>query len=217
MRGISKAFLPVVVAAALLAAGCGADTATKSQAAARPAKPQCPAAWQAGWQQLANRIQAPVFCPAWMPAPLTGQITGKVSFGGAGGYTLSVSKDRSYLASFIWAEPQSGEIHVNLRGYPGRTAIPRCVEENYNNGKLLKKPVPCFADPRGVVRERGIVATVYTANQDADLWHILYAWRYRGSLYTISEHVAEPLTYQKVVANLHRILRNLVPVEPARG
>jgi hypothetical protein len=215
MGRISIALPLVVLLLALGASGCGADTARKAEAATRAAAPHCPSAWLAGWQNLANRIGARVYCPAWMPAPLTGQIKGRVSFGGSGGYTLSVSKDRSYLASFIWAEPQSGEIHVNLRGYPRRTTIPRCVEENYNNGKLLKKPVPCFADPRGVVREHGIVATVFTANQDADLWHILYAWRYRGSLYTVSEHVAEPLTYQKVVANLDRILRNLVPVEPA--
>jgi hypothetical protein len=51
-------------------------------------------------------------------------------------------------------------------------------------------------------------------NQDADLWHVLYAWHYRGGLYTLSEHVAQPLTYKKVVANLHRMLRGLVVVRP---
>ena len=61
---------------------------------------------------------------------------------------------------------------------------------------------------------RGITATVYTVNQDADLWHVLYAWHFRGGLYTLSEHVAQPLTYAKVVANLHRMLRGLVLVEP---
>jgi|SRR5581483_14932 len=207
---------PPLAAVALLGAGCGADTSTASKAAPRTsAAPVCPKAWLPGWQKLADRIQAPVFCPAWMPAPLTGQITGQVSYGGAGGYVLSVAKDRSYLASFAWAEPQSGEVHVNLRGYPGRTAVPGCVEENPTGGKLVKKRVPCFSDERGTVRERGITATVYTVNQDADRWHVLFAWRHGGSLYAVSEHVAEPLTYAKVVANLHRILRNLVLVEPS--
>jgi hypothetical protein len=215
MRRIPCALLPVVAVLALVASGCGADLSTKSAAATRQGPLRCPAAWLGGWQRLANRIQAPVYCPSWMPSPLTGQITGNVSFGGSGGYTLSVSKDRSYLASFIWAEPPSGEVHVNIRGYPGKTAIPGCVEEDYDHGKLLKKGVPCFSDPNGTVHERGITATVYTVNQDADLWHVLYAWRYRGSLYTVSEHVAVPLTYRGVVANLHHILRTLVLVEPS--
>ena len=51
-------------------------------------------------------------------------------------------------------------------------------------------------------------------NQDADQWHVLYAWRTGGSLYTLSEHVAPPLDYTKVVRNLDRMLRNLVLVRP---
>jgi hypothetical protein len=151
-----------------------------------------------------------------VPDPLTGQITGDVSYGGAGGYSLSVDKDGSYLASLAWAEPGSGEVHVNLRGYARRTSIPMCVEETTNNGRLLKKAIPCFSDERGSVTEGPITASVFTVNQDADLWHVLYAWRHDGSLYTISEHVAEPLTFQKVVANLHRMLRSLVLVNPSR-
>jgi hypothetical protein len=150
-----------------------------------------------------------------MPAPLFGQIQGPVSFGGAGGSILSVDPDRSYLASFVWAEPQSGEVHVNLRGYPGRTTIPTCIREDFNEGKVTKSKVPCFADPGGLVRAQGIVARVYTANQDIDLWHILYAWRHRGGLYTLSEHVAKPLNYTQVVGNLNRMLKNLVLVEPS--
>jgi len=215
MKKLTLASLPLLAVVALLVSGCGGDTATSSKAADRkPAAPTCPAAWKTGWQQLANRIHAAVYCPSWVPSPLTGQIAGQVSFGGSGGYSLSVSPDRSYLASLAWAEPQSGEVHVNLRGYPGRAKVPTCIYEDYNAGKLYKKPVPCFADARGSVSERGIKATVYTVNQDADLWHVLYAWHFRGGLYTVSEHVAQPLTYQKVVANLHRMLRGLVVVEP---
>jgi hypothetical protein len=218
MKKLTLALLPILAAAtAILASGCG-DTATSSKAAPRKVSAEqahvCPPAWKPGWQKLANKIHAPVYCPTWVPSPLTGQITGQVSFGGSGGYSLSVSPDRSYLASLAWAEPQSGEVHVNLRGYPGRAKVPTCVYEDYNNGKLFKKPVPCFADARGTVTERGIKATVYTVNQDADLWHVLYAWHFRGGLYTVSEHVAQPLTYKKVVANLHRMLRGLVVVEP---
>lgn len=200
----------LVCAAAGLAAGCGGD---KTVARASQ-EPTCPKAWAAGWHKLSDRIQAPVYCPRWMPAPLTGQIVGPVSFGGAGGVSLSVDKDRSYLASFVWAEPQSGEVHVNLRGYPGRTRVPTCIKVDVNGTTFTRAKVPCFADKRGIVRENGIRATVYTVNQDADLWHVLYAWHHAGGLYTVSEHVAQPLTYDKVVANLKRILRNLVLVQP---
>ena len=44
--------------------------------------------------------------------------------------------------------------------------------------------------------------TVYTANQGADTWHVLYAWHHDGSLYTISQHVAPPFTYRQVVQSL---------------
>ncbi len=196
---------------ALLGSGCGSSPEPNASAATKPAG--CPAQWLPGWQALANRIHAPVYCPTWLPAPLTGQITGHVSYGGAGGYAVSVAKDRSYLASLAWAEPQSGEVHVNLRGYPGRTRVPMCVQEDFNKGKIVRSPIPCFSDERGSVTEHGITATVYTVNQDADLWHVLYAWRYHGGLYTVSQHVALPLTYTKVVADLHRILGSLVVVD----
>jgi hypothetical protein len=213
MRRLALAVVPLV---AVLAAGCGGG-GTKKPLSSAAAVPKCPAAWRPGWQALANRIQAPVYCPAWMPSPLTGQITGEVSYGGAGGYILSVSKDRSYLASFAWQEMPTGEVHVNLRGYPGRTKVPTCIDENYTRKKLIKTPVPCFSDPHGTVTERRITARVYTVNRDADLWHILYAWHDRGGLYTVSEHVAEPLTYKQVTANLHRILRTLVLIRPRTG
>ena len=210
------ASLLILASIAVVASGCG-DTATSSKAAApKPIAEQmhvCPASWKADWQRLANRINAPVYCPSWLPDPLPQLVSQAIA--GSGGPPVSVSRDRSYLLSIAWAEPGSGEVHVNLRGYPGRTKVPTCIYEDYNAGKLYRKPVPCFADTRGTVRERGITATVYTVNQDADLWHVLFAWHYRGGLYTVSEHVAQPLTYAKVVANLHRMLRGLVLVEPA--
>jgi len=206
-----------VCAAALVAAGCGGgSSATEGVSTAKPvaAKPVCPAKWRPVYQRLADRINADVYCPSWMPSPLTGEIGPTVSFGGAGGSSLSVDKDRSYLALFVWAEPGSGEVHVNLRGYPGITKVPTCIKVDTNGTKRIETTIPCFADPRGKVRAPGIVATVYTVNQDADLWHVLYAWRHHGGLYTVSQHVAAPLTYKQVIASLDRILRNLVLVQP---
>jgi hypothetical protein len=208
-------------ALALVVAGCGAESKSSSARspaiASAPARSVCPASWRPVYQRLANRIHAAVYCPSWMPSPLTGEIGRNVSFGGAGGSSLSVDKDGSYLALFVWAEPGSGEVHVNLRGYPGRTTIPTCIKVDLNGTKRVETTVRCFADARGKVRSRGIVATVYTVNQDADLWHVLYAWRYRGGLYTVSQHVAAPLTYTKVLSSLNRILNNLVLVQPRVG
>ena len=42
-----------------------------------------------------------------------------------------------------------------------------------------------------------------------------YAWRHAGTLYTASQHVAAPLTYDTVNADLRRILTHLVVVAPA--
>ena len=102
---------------------------------------------------------------------------------------------------------------MNLRGYPGRTAIPKCVNADSKKRELI----PCFSDRGGTVRGGGVVATVYNVNQDADQWHVLYAWRHGGSLYAISEHVAPPFGYRKVRQNLDRILRNLVLVRPTQS
>ena len=127
----------------------------------------------------------------------------------------AVSPDRSYLESWVWQETGAGaaggELHVNLRGYPARMAIPKC----YDDDTAKRTIVPCFADPHGTVSANGIAATVFTVNQDADQWHILYAWRQDGALYTVSEHVAPPLDYSKVRVYLNRILRGLVLVKPS--
>ena len=120
---------------------------------------------------LANRIHAAVYCPGWLPDPLTDQL------GGPWNNINSVSRDRSYLESFVWQDTDlggtSGELHVNLRGYPGRTKIPSCT-----TGGVDSQNVPCFADPHGTITEQGIKATLFTVNQDADQWHLLLAWRH---------------------------------------
>ena len=196
--------------AALALAGCGATESAprlaKGEAAVTAAK-SCPAAWQKSWQKLANQIDAPVYCPGWLPDPLTGQI------GGRWNNIDSVGKDRSYLIGFVWQE-LGQEIHINLRGYPGVTRIPACTSVELVGGKRHVTRVPCFDDSHGQKTIAGLRVTEYTVNQDADQWHVLYAWRHNGSLYTISQHVAPPLTFPMVVRNLNRELASLVLVEP---
>jgi hypothetical protein len=136
-----------------------------------------------------------------MPAPLDARI------GGAYTDVESVGRDRSYLVSFIFKE-ETQEVHVNFRGYPGRMRIPMCSDLDTG------KHVPCFSDAKGTLRSGDITARAYTANQGADQWHVLYAWRRNGSLYAISEHVAPPYDYAHVVRNLKRMLASLVLLEP---
>src|SRR2546423_6011602 len=195
---------------AVACAGC-ASSAARPKAAA-PAKPTCTPAQLAGWKKLARRIHAPVYCPAWLPDPLDGVI------GSRWNNIDAVSPDRSYLESWVWQETgpgaAGGELHVNLRGYPGVAKIPTCEDTQTVNGVVRHPKLPCFADSNGRRRAGPILATVYTVNQGADQWHVLYAWRRDGSLYTLSEHVAPPLDYTKVVRNLDRMLRSLVLVKP---
>ncbi|HSP73738.1 MAG TPA: hypothetical protein VLN26_15275 [Gaiellaceae bacterium] len=208
--------LPLVsllAALGLAAAGCGGEArVSKVEAAAKPA---AACRWQADWQKLANRIRADVYCPNWLPDPLTGQI------GGQWNNIDSVSRDRSYLEGFVWQETgpgaAGGELHVNLRGYPGSTKVPTCDDTLFGGGKPRHVKIPCFADPRGQRTINGIHFTVYTVNQGADQWHVLYGWHHDGGLYTVSEHVAPPLDYAKVVQYLNRITRNLVLVRPQQG
>lgn len=203
VRGLLM-FSPLLTVCALLASGCGgskqADAATVQKT-----RPAC--AFAAGWQRLANRIGAPVYCPGWLPDPLTAQI------GGRWNNIESVSKDGSYLISFVWQETgggaAGGELHVNLRRYPG-ARIPTC-----RTGGSDSRNVPCFAEPRGSLAANGIKARIYTVNQDADSWHAALLWRANGDLYTLSEHVAPPLTFDKVVRYLKRELASLGRIEPA--
>jgi hypothetical protein len=191
-----------LAALAVAAVATGAGAAAKAQS--------CPSAWQAGWQRLADKVQAPVYCPTWMPSPLDGQIGGQFED------IYSIGKDRSYLVSFLsHGDFGSGDVHVNFRGYPGRTAIPRCQTIALEGSKTIRGVTPCFADPSGTVRAGTIKATVYRVNQDADQWHILLAWRYHGSLYTVSEHVIKPYaTSTKVLGNLRKLLSGLVLLRP---
>ncbi len=201
----ATAFACLLATAAILCSGCSNGGGTAS--AADHPKASCPSSWHVGWQRLANRIHAPVYCPGWIPSPLTGDIHGQWSTG------VDVSQDRSYLVGFIWVEHQD-EVHVNLRGYPGRTAIPKCLVEESAGKKAVRSTVPCFADPKWTKKIVGTKVTLYTVNRDADQWHLLFAWRRHGSLYAVSEHVAPPFGYTRVLANLRRMFRSLVLVQP---
>jgi hypothetical protein len=193
-------------ACAVLATGCGSDSkAADVKAATRPPAPRC--AHPAGWQKLANRIHAPVYCPGWLPDPLTSQI------GGPWNNIDSVSPDRSYLIGFVWQETgggaAGGELHVNLRAYPGVTRIPTC-----RTGGVDSRNVPCFAVPVGRISAGGITSKVYTVNQDSDEWHYALVWRRFGNLYTLSEHLAPPLDGPRLRAYLKRELGALVLIRP---
>jgi hypothetical protein len=188
---------------ALVAAGVVA-LALVSFVPAASAKSGCPAAWRSGWQTLANRVQAPVYCPTWMPNPLDAKIGGQYID------IHSIGKDRSYLISFLeHGDLGSGDVHVNFRGYPGQTAIPRCP------APVGKGSVPCFSEAVGHLDTNGIRSTVYQVNQGADQWHILLAWHYKRSLYTVSEHVIAPYRFTtQVRRNLAKLLQSLVLVRP---
>jgi hypothetical protein len=202
MKGLA-AIAALLGACALLVSGCGETS--KAAAASDTPKPSCPGT--AGWQKLADRINAPVYCPAWLPDPLVGRL------GSQNNNINSVSKDRSYLESFVWQETgggaAGGELHVNLRGYPGRTKIPTC-----RTGGTDSKNVPCFDNAAGTFSANGIHATFFTVNQDADEWHIALLWRKYGNLYTLSEHVAPPLSADHVMRYLKQELRALILFRP---
>jgi hypothetical protein len=204
----------VALASVLVLAAVGwGDEESSAPAAAQPKPLVCPRSQHVSWQKLANEIQAPVYCPSWLPQPLEG------TFGGRFFNGRSVDPDRSYLVSFVWFEASQGvvrEVHVNLRGYPGSTRVPTCEDTLTVGGKTVHKKLPCFSDSKGQKRLGRTTVTVYTANQGADLWHVLYAWRRGHSLYTLSEHVAPPYTYAQVIAHLDRMTRRLVPIQPSK-
>jgi hypothetical protein len=208
----TAALLTMLTALSPLSA-CGSQSASSpAPAGSQAPAASCPADWASGWQRLADRVGAAVYCPRWVPSPLTPKLG--EAYAGQGGTAVTVSKDGSYLVSLIWSDA-SGEVHVNLGGYPHRTSIPRCEDVETTNGETVRTRVPCFSDPGGTFRAGGITATLYTVNRGPDQWHLLYAWKYRGSLYTASQHVAAPLTYPQVAGDLKRMVRELVLLDPA--
>jgi hypothetical protein len=213
VKGVVLAVLGAVVVAVVAGVAIANRGTTERTDSAAMLETQ-PARCQdlAAWRDLANRIDAPVYCPGWVPSPLTAEL------GGPWNNIRSVDPDRSYLIGFVWQENALGgnvqEVHVNLRGYPGSTRIPTCQDVTTVAGVTRRKSIPCFQDPNGTVRANGIAATMYTVNHGADSWHVLLAWKRGGSLYSLSEHVAAPLTYAQVIRNLKHMLRSLVLVRP---
>jgi hypothetical protein len=205
VRGLLTIVLLCVLSVPLLT-GCGATKKAEAAPAATSSKATCkdPGAWR----KLADRIHAPVYCPGWLPDPLSGKL------GAVDNNINSVSKDRSYLESWVWQETgggaAGGELHVNLRAYPGVTKIPIC-----RTGGVDSKNVPCFSQPAGSIGANGISSPVYTVNQDADEWHYALVWKRYGTLYTLSEHVAPPLTGQHVRRYLKQELAALVLIRPS--
>jgi hypothetical protein len=198
VRALGQLVLLGALAAAV--AGCGGDDKAEPSAAAKPSG--CPQSLKPEWQQLANRVGVPVYCPNWMPSPLDADINGQWNSSGP-----IVNRDKSFLVGFLWHEAGSGDVHVNFRGFPGKTTMPQCEDG--------KRVIPCFSDPRGSRMVGDKKVTVYTVSRDADQWHVTYLWRRDGTLYTVSEHVAPPLTFRKVVANLDRLVGGLELIKPA--
>jgi hypothetical protein len=200
----------VIVLLALVSAGCSmGDDGVEETASGRQRSAGCPAAWEPGWQKLADDVGMRVYCPSWMPSPIDAEIGGQWNSDGA-----IVDEDKSYLAGFLWHEAGSGDVHVNFRGYPGKTAIPQCLDTQTSGGKTRRRSVPCFSDRQGTREVGGKRVTVYTVSRDADQWHVTYTWKENGSLYAVSEHVAPPLTFRRVLQNLDRIVGGLEGIEP---
>ena len=202
-RLLACLFVLLALGAAACAGGASneADNPSGTEGNEPISAPVCPPEWRSGWQRLADRIQAAVYCPDWVPPPLTAELEGRWHA------MDSVLKDRSYLMGFLWYEPNVAETHVNFRGYPGRTSIPTC------DGR------PCFNDPGEKKQIAGFNIQVYNVNRGADTWHVLYAWKSSGSLYSVSQHVvpALGLSYGVVTSNLDRIMRGLVRIDPQQS
>ena len=147
----------LLAAGAVLVAGCGGKDAATTSATGAPAT-TCPKAWKAGWQKLANDVGATVYCPSWMPEPVDARIGGIYKNG------RWVSKDQLLSRQLPLARPgrgrQRSEVHVNFRGYPGRTTIPSCESTARSKGRRCHGSVPCFADRGATKRLGSITATV---------------------------------------------------------
>ena len=127
--------------------------------------------------------------------------------------TLQLARHRA--RSVVSHQLRLGRHELTGRRQRGTRDPPACDATLTVAGKTVHKTIPCFDDPKGTKRCGRTVVTMYTANQGADLWHILYAWHYRGSLYSLSEHVIAPYTYEQVVANLDRMMRRLELIQPS--
>ena len=153
-----------VLGVVLLAAAWGLVEGT-SQADAGAAAPRC--AQLGGWQRLADRINAGVLLPSWF------QTLSCRRSATAGTTSTRSTRTASYLESWAWQEAaglNTQEIHVILRGYPGPDGDPAHLPGREDGQREDVPQEDRRASPTRAARVRapGIVATVYTVNQDAD-------------------------------------------------
>ncbi len=195
----------LLIPLALALAGCGGGSYA-TQVAQKSTR-SCPKAWHASWQRLANKIDAPVYCPSWIPDPLTGQI------GGRWNNIDSVSRGPQLPDRLRLAGEERGDPHQSAR-LSGRDEDPELPQHRARRRQEARHV-------RSVLRRlprredtRRLPGDTYTVNQDADQWHLLYAWRHGGTLYTLSEHIAPPYTLPRIVQNMNRMMGSLVLVQP---
>ena len=151
MKKLTLVSLPLLAVVALVASGCGGDTAASSKAAA--ARAPRPPARRPGAGLAAAREPDPrarLLPRRWLPDPLDRRDRrhrGTTS-------TPVDARTGSYLIGFVWQETRRARVHVNLRGYPGRTTVPTCRDERLRRRQGARHVVPCFADPAGTKTDR---------------------------------------------------------------
>ena len=199
------AFLALVLVS-FAAVGCGGESSASAEAphsiTTTAAEPTCPPALARGWQKLADQIEAAVYCPSWLPDPLVGRIGGQWE----GIHSVTKERQLSHRVHLVPARRRRGARE------PARLS-------RRDEGAVLQRSSPCFSGERGTREVAGTTVDVYTVNRGADTWHVLYAWKEDGSLYSVSQHVVPELglSYSQVVKSLDRIMAGLVKIEPQQS
>ena len=151
-----------------------------------------------GWQKLANRIAAAVVLPglaARSARPRRSAAAGTTSTRSAAtAATSRASSGRRREVGRQRGRRRAARQPARLSGCDGDPDLPEGGGDN--------TPTRASRTRAATYAANGIEATLYTVNQDADQWHLLLAWHHSGSLYTLSEHLAPPLNYRKLVRYL---------------
>ena len=203
----------LLAVAAVLVAGCGGKDAATTSATGAPAT-SCPKAWKAGWQKLANDVGATVYCPSWMPEPVDARINGIYKNG-----RWVDKKDRSYLVSFLWLDQDAGvsrEVHLNFRGYPGRTTIPSCQTTRTVEGQDRARHRFRASPISGATKRLGVDHGDRLHGQPGHrrVARPLPLAPRRLAVHGLASTSSSPYSYAQVVKNLERIIRGFVPLEP---
>jgi hypothetical protein len=196
----------------LIAAAVAAVLALVPAASSAPAAGGCPAAWRSGWQALAKPDSGARLLPDMDAEPARREDRRPV-------HRHQLDREGPQLPGQL---PRARRRRERRRARE-LSRLPRPqLDPDVHHRRARREEDPARADtllrrrrrrPHG---ERVSLRPVYRVNQDADQWHILLAWRHRGSLYTVSEHVIRPYTYRQVVRNLDDLLSGLVLVQPER-